>query len=239
MNKYGIRMLNYRYVLLFTFLACFVLTKAATCSRTRYEEIARLEYDQKPSEFFQNANKLLLECLHESAASEEFEEIAMVIDDFIRKSNYAAEANIVVGLQKKSEVLTVALSKWSAVESVQSNGSARVLLDAARTFVNELASRSITNFVPRQVYVNVPLPPGVFGTAGGSPKAIKDPDQRAMYEAAIQENNRNSQLNQLQYIVATAQQSLRSSFRIFASIALAKGFIKEEEASQILSRLPN
>ena len=42
-------------------------------------------------------------------------------------------------------------------------------------------------------YLNVPLPPGVFGTSGMDPKSIKDPKQRAAYEQAIERNNLKTQ----------------------------------------------
>jgi hypothetical protein len=42
----------------------------------------------------------------------------------------------------------------------------------------------------QRAVINVPLPEGVLGMSGMSPEAIKDPEKRRLYEAAIAENDR-------------------------------------------------
>ena len=85
-------------------------------------------------------------------------------------------------------------------------------------------------------FLNVPLPPGVGGLAGGSPEHIKDPAQRAEYEAAIKKNRQKAENYNEQYRLRKWLKRLPRHAETYIVRAYSKPPFNFEELKQYLRR---
>ena len=79
-------------------------------------------------------------------------------------------------------------------------GSQSLKVKLVSRMLGRIRAEEIQGFAPKRVQRNVSPPPGSaeIWVTGMDPKAIEDPKDRAIYEAAIRENSQNKVLNQRQ-----------------------------------------
>lgn len=92
----------------------------------------------------------------------------------------------------------IALFLFAEGNSVFGSQSLKVKL--VSRMLGRIRAEKIQGFVPKRVQRNVSPPPGStdIWVTGMDPKAIEDPKDRAIYEAAIRENWQNNVVNQRQ-----------------------------------------
>lgn len=129
----------------------------------------------------------------------------------------------------------------------------RVTVQLLSRYLGEIRKEIVRDYERKAVILNVSPPPGVSGMvfSGMDPEAIRDPDGRAKYKAAIRENQENNSANTRQVVLRNIDGEVRESIMAYmiaafetegSSSALAAECIKnarltEKERKKIESKL--
>lgn len=145
------------------------------------------------------------------------------------------DVSTLLGVQSRA---VEALMSLSAVASKEQK---KEIYDIANSFLSSCIKRSIPNYKPLPVTVNVmpPVPDGSGSTvmvSGMDPEAIKDPMAKAAYLKAIAENAANATKNLEQQILEKILATTKYGFVEFASKLVGEHVLTKENVLKDLLR---
>ena len=127
-------------------------------------------------------------------------------DPETRLAIYSAQSRLVAKLLAERHVIEGAPE--------QTRQQAKAMLGE---FLENIESRIIPDYQPRQVYVNVPPPvvTSVSERIGFNPGSVEDPVVRQQWEKAIEDNKRNALMNKEQQVLVRMKREYESRISSF------------------------
>ncbi|MDD2710210.1 MAG: hypothetical protein PHV34_19685 [Verrucomicrobiae bacterium] len=140
------------------------------------------------------------------------------IKSFFAKEHFASQKLAVVALTEKVDILKRVASLFASKQPSPYRPYVDRAVLVASNVLQTIKKNKIEDFVPKIVYLNVPLPKGVYGAAGMNPDAIKDPEQKKKYKAAIEENRSNAETNEYQSALVESEAKVERSIVVLKQI---------------------
>lgn len=159
------------------------------------------------SEYYQNAASMANNIASGSVNDPHYEWAAKLLEDLLTRKTTVAETR--TADLSAMNVLALSLISDRNASVKERRGHVRLL----SRYLGKVRKEIVPNYTPKPVTQNVSPPPGItpFGFSGMDPKTITDPVMRAKYEAAIQENQENSFINQRQSLLHKVEGEMSKS----------------------------